>query len=205
MKIKIGPYKYWVGPYQIADLLQKVGVSEDKCHEIAEAMPQWVNTVCNWIYNKRKRKVKILIDDWDTWGMDETLAHIIVPMLKQLRDETHGYPQDFCTEEDIGGLQYKFEDEGFEFPEDTGFKGWQATLDEMIWAFEQCLIDWEDQYYTGKADFNFEKIEDGLGYSKMVHGPNHTLEADYEGMRAHQDRMQKGFDLFGKYYRNLWD
>jgi hypothetical protein len=29
MRVKIGPYRNWVGPYQLADLLQKFGVSKD--------------------------------------------------------------------------------------------------------------------------------------------------------------------------------
>jgi hypothetical protein len=32
----------------------------------------------------------IKIDRWDTWNMDSTLAPIILPMLKQLREDKHG-------------------------------------------------------------------------------------------------------------------
>ena len=36
MKVIIGKYKNWIGPYQIADSLQWLGWSEDKCHLIGE-------------------------------------------------------------------------------------------------------------------------------------------------------------------------
>jgi hypothetical protein len=28
---------------------------------------------------------------------------------------------------------------------------------------------------------------------------------DFNGMRLHQERIQEGLELFGKYYQNLWD
>jgi hypothetical protein len=43
-----------------------------------------------WIHSKQKRTVKVRIDSYDTWNMDSTLAHIVLPMLKQLIDNTHG-------------------------------------------------------------------------------------------------------------------
>ena len=39
-----------------------------------------------------KNKQWVKIDAHDTWSMDCTLAHIIVPMLKQLKETTHGAP-----------------------------------------------------------------------------------------------------------------
>ena len=41
----------------------------------------------------RKNKAEtIVIHDYDTWNIDVTLAHIIVPMLKQLKEKKHGAP-----------------------------------------------------------------------------------------------------------------
>jgi len=40
----------------------------------------------------KAQKVNVHIDKWDTWSMDATLAHIIVPMLKQLKATKHGAP-----------------------------------------------------------------------------------------------------------------
>jgi dCMP deaminase len=39
---------------------------------------------------KENRKEQIHIHDYDTWNMDDTLAMIIVPMLKQLKATKHG-------------------------------------------------------------------------------------------------------------------
>ena len=234
MKIDIGPYRDWLGPYQLAEKIcfwtkgkDEYGLDKypDWVHDFGDILSHgsvqpedddfifarddehytWIHKLLLWIDSKKHRKIKVRIDCYDTWGMDSTLAHIIVPMLKQLRDTTHGYPSNFIVDESDWSQQKSFEGEGFEFPEDYGFEKWKETLNEMIWAFEQLLDDnWEDQYYTGKADFRFKKIE-GTENSEMIDGPNHTLVCDRVGMKAHQDRMQKGYELFGKYYRSLWD
>ena len=47
----------------------------------------------------KEQKVNVQIDKWDTWNMDATLAHIIVPMLKQLKATKHGAP--YVADEDV--------------------------------------------------------------------------------------------------------
>lgn len=110
--------------------------------------------------SKKDRVEEIRIDPWDTWNMDLTLAQIIIPMLKQLRDTTHGYPQDFFDGDeyvdagDIGG----------------GFEKWKETLNEMIWAFEEILtedqnlvnINFKDPSWKEKELVRGDKIQNGL-------------------------------------------
>jgi hypothetical protein len=217
MKINIGPYKYWFGPHQLAEKIFFWTKFKDEYG--LDEYPEWVDKVGGWLADRewllefmrlidkkfRQRKIDIRIDKYDTWGMDHTLAMIIVPMLKQLRDTTHGYPAQFCYEDQNFGPQQIFKGEGFEFPDD-GFEQWKETLNKMIWSFEQVLDDdWEDQYRTGELDWSFEECEDKPGYSRMVDGPNHTLVTDWDGIQKHRERMQEGFDLFAKYYEGLWD
>ena len=101
---------------------------EDYVFQAIEDGIQSVYNIFNWIwFDRRTQKVKVRIDKWDTWSMDCTLAPIILPMLKQLKATTHGYPADLTEQE------------------------WDYVLDEMIWAFEQkCRDDW-------MSDFNYNK------------------------------------------------
>lgn len=150
-----------------------------------------------------ERKISVKIDDWDTWSMDHTLALIAHPLLVQLRDTTNGSP--FIEFEDrpehlIGTVPVRERGEIDEFHHDA----WQWVLTEMIHAFESKIQDdWQEQFYSGKADWKMEDM--GADFSKMVKGPNHTLEVDIEGMKVYQERISNGFRLFGKYYENLWD
>lgn len=194
MKIKIGPYLNWWGPYQIFGLLTKIGVSEDTTHKWANKSPDWFTDFCQWIHDKRKRTVKIKIDKYDVWNMDSTLADIILPMLKLLKENKHGCPYMPVLGQVSNSAQHCFE---FYAEEDdlafkTGFAEWDAIMDEMIWTFEQyTLDDWEDQYSQKTSEFEEN------GWEKTIY--------DWKGMDNHRERMQNGLNLFTKYYMNLWD
>jgi hypothetical protein len=207
MKVYIGPYTSWVGPYQLGNFLKRVGLSEERCHAIGDWLSTtWVNTLCMKIEERKKRKVKIRIDNYDTWSMNNTLAMIVVPMLKQLKETKQGATmvEDKDVPAELRTTAAPPKKDSWELDENF-FKRWDWALDEMTWAFEQYLPDneWEQLYWTGEADWSFETLPDG--YSKMVTGPNHTLKRDEKGYKKHYNRMLQGMKLFGKYYVNLWD
>ena len=209
MRVKIGPYRNWVGPYQIADLLQKVGVSEDRCHEIGSRLANtWISPVCEWIHSKKKRKISVKLDRWDSWSADSTLAIIIVPLLKQLHATKHGAPMsdDEDVPEGLGLRSTEAPPKKDEWDVDENhFKRFDWIMDEMIWAHTQLHpdSDWETQYHTGVHDIQFKKMESGC--SEMVLGPKDTHVFDAKGYKAHSARIDNGLRLFGKYYRSLWD
>lgn len=173
----------------------------------------------NWLYNtfgySKKQKVSVRIDSYDTWGMDSTLAHIILPMLKQLKETKQGSP--IVDDKDVPhmpkqsnarneSVQYDLfaSDEQDALCWDQYEQRWDYVLNEMIWAFEQKVRDdWEADYITGEYDILFKEIDEG--YSEMVKGPNHTVVTDTAGLIAHQERMSNGFRLLGVYWENLWD
>ena len=52
----LGKYVDWVGSYQIANSLQKIGVSEDRCEKIGDFLAEtWLHKFLEWIHDKRKR------------------------------------------------------------------------------------------------------------------------------------------------------
>jgi hypothetical protein len=186
MKVYIGPYKSWFGPYQIANLLKYVGLSEDDCHIIGHKLAETkLNNFCQWIDKLRTRKTKIQIHDYDTWNMDGTLAMIVLPMLKQLKETAHGAPAcmpEFGQTSNQVQYSFKFYDQEDDKAWKDGFEHWKAILDEMIWSFEQLQPECEEE-------FTFHK--DG--------------KFDVEGFEKYNQRIDNGLKLFGQYYRNLWD
>ena len=237
MKVKIGPYENWYGPYQLAKTLM-FWVSEekdeygfphtaDRVHKFGEWLAHgsvwpepevgdihkwgdrphtWLYKFLSWIDSKKQRTIKVHIDPWDTWSMDDTLAHIILPMLKQLKATKHGAPY-----VDLGDVpkelhpkkQTKKQKDNHE-TDSTHFERWDWVLDEMIFAFENKVNDdWESEFEKGESDIQWKKLEGGM--SEMVHGPKHTREYDWEGRKKYQERISNGFRLFGKYYESLWD
>jgi hypothetical protein len=140
--------------------------------------------------------------------MYHTLAYIILPMLKQLKETKHGAP--YVDDEDVPEHLRSTSAPPKENEYDTDsnhFARWDWVLDEMIFAFD-CQVgdnkEWEDQFYTGVSDYIFVKVE-GTNVSRLEHGPKHTRKWDKEGYTKFHDRMRNGYRLFGKYYENLWD
>lgn len=226
MKVNIGPYRNWIGPHQIAEkiLFWKdkyaiyPGISYDdhpdriaieKLADFLDSVPGF-RKICTWIDSKKKRKVKIHIDGYDVWSADHTLAMIIMPVLKKLKEQKHGSPH--VDDRDVpahlrraAALPLTDEEKNTGHTDELWEQRWEWVLDEMIWAFEQhANDDWESQFYSGEPDLVTEKVE-GTAYSQLVKGPNYTFEVDRKGMKAAQKRMDNGRRLFAKYYQALWD
>jgi hypothetical protein len=246
MRVNIGPYTNWFGPYQLAELLC-FWVKEVPGEYGMKSKPDWVhnfgewlaygsvepepkvgevsswtrdhrestllNKFLTWVESKKKRKLEVRIDKWDTWNMDSTLAHIILPMLKQLKEIQHGcamvdaedVPENLrVTERQEWDAQMDLFDMPIESEVSLTEERWNYVMDEMIFAFE-CKLDdsWEDEFRSGEIDMQWKKLEGGM--SQMIDGPNNTYKCDYDGMKVVENRIQNGFRLFGKYYQNLWD
>lgn len=233
MQVKIGPYKNWIGPYQIADALCFWARKEKDEYGI-ERKPDWVHDFgtwlsggedresllhkfCLWIESKRQRKIKVKIDRWDTWSMDHTLSYIILPMLKQLNKTKHGAP--CVADEDVPEELRSTAcppvldpDQGH--CDDNFFKRWDWVMSEMIYAFE-CQLDdtWEEKYWTGEWGKTVWKETDHTypnpktGVLEPTYSMEHTGDrsCDWDSLKKEQARIQNGFRLFGKYYQALWD
>ena len=206
MKVVIGPYRNWIGPYQIAEKIlffipryDKTTLEYSKAYDkYVYPFGEWLSQsdilvkVCLWLENKKTRKIKVKIDYWDTWSMDHTLALIILPMLKQLRAANNGSAM--VDMEDVPeSMRVIDHDEWidqlcFDFYHEPDLQKiqcdvhdrWRWVMDEMIWAFEQIVDDSsEDQF--------------------------HKNGFDVEGYRKHRARVDNGLRLFGRYYQGLWD
>jgi hypothetical protein len=173
---------------------------EDHVLEAIDDGIQSVYNVFNWLwFDKRPgQRIKVRIDPWDTWSMDHTLAPIILPMLKQLKETKHGAPN--VDPKDVPKelrptTKWKKAYEGDGTTDPKFFERWDWVLDEMIWAFEQkCRDHWEEDYYGPYIES--EDKRELFGRFEWT---------DDEGRKKHQERMSNGFRLFGKYYENLWD
>ena len=140
----------------------------------------WLYKFLQFIEKKKTRKIKVRIDPYDTWSMDTTLAHIVLPMLKQLRATQHGFAQ--IDMEDVpeklrlvDNSESYYQLQLFEYEEcnpehiNIGEDQWNWILDEMIYAFS--ILDDDDKAWIHEDD----------------------------------KRVNNGLRLFGKYYRALWD
>jgi hypothetical protein len=217
-------YMFWWTDWSRCSRKKGIPTLEDEKNYVEH--PEWVerwsdrltpiSRVIQWIGERIYPRVEyVKIDRWDTWSMDHTLAHIVLPMLRQLRKDKHGAP--FVDDEDVPDHLKSTAAPAKENEWDTDgnhFLRWDWVMDEMIFAFE-CKLDdsWQDEFREGEIDHLWVPV-DAAGnevpkgehrYYQMKDGPNHTYKCDYEGMKVVENRIQNGFRLFGKYYQALWD
>lgn len=231
MKVEIGKYRNWFGPYQLAELLCFWAKSEKDEYGFS-CKPKWVHNFGEFLaHGSIKPEVKVgeskSVMDSDrkvTW-LYEILSWIdskksrtvkvrIDPWDSYSAYNTLAYVIHPVLIQLKENSQSYFEVDDEDVPEelrrtsgenseDTAIKRHLWVLDEMIFAFKHHIDDdWENQFHTGKLDTYFVKREDGN--FQMMHGENHTFKVDYDGLMAMHARIDNGTRLFGKYYRNLW-
>ena len=183
MKVYIGPYpSRLTSKFHTRYMDKKYNFEwpneQSKFENFLEKLESFIQTLyipINYFLDKKQQKIKVRIDGYDTWSMDHTLAYIILPMLKQLKETKHGAP--FVEMEDRPThLQCLIDKESHDV-DPYHFEAWDWVMDEMIYSFD-CKANKDDVF------MRFDnKIE----------------------MMAEQDRISNGFRLFGKYFEGLWD
>jgi hypothetical protein len=198
----LSKYRYhWISPYTVLEKVffwREIEYDEpiiDKWSDRLTPICQGIQKVLDFIHPKINY---VKIDRWDTWSMDYTLSHIIVPMLKQLKETKHGAPfvDDEDVPEELKSISAPPKENDYDTDENH-FKRWDWALNEMIWAFEQNLDTNSEEKFFDHAEWD-EKEKD---FNKNLH----KIKIDQPGLKAHQDRKANGFRLFGKYYQGLWD
>jgi len=226
MKIYKSNYRnHWVSPYVILEKIffwREIDYDEPIIKKLSNFLNPFSVAWQKFLDFVHPRINYVKIDRYDTWSMDSTLADIILPMLKQLKETKHGSPtvDDDDMPDHLRGTttedwdaQHTFDfyrEHQIQEGERDIHARWDWVMDEMIFAFEHHVDDtWEEAFRSGEHDMIHvpcEWYEDGRPKLYSIEkGPNDTYVCDYEGMNKVYKRMENGFRLFGKYYRGLWD
>jgi hypothetical protein len=226
MKVSIGPYTDDLIPVRKWERAYEVVRSDAPFHEekdwnaidkIAYKIFDKVSDLCRPINrwsNNRRRNIKIHIDNYDVWSMDHTLALIIVPMLRKLREQKNGCPH--VDNEDVPEILWSTQADidrmNFGGETDSNWEArWNWVLDEMIWTFEQHAMDDDSSQFHHHSDnlsITFENT-DIEGYQELKIGPKDPAKPhhfyDREAHVKHDERKANGRRLFAKFYPSLWD
>lgn len=213
MKVNIGPYigdfisisrlenyyfqkKYDVNPSLVDEIFY------DRYDRFFVKFIDWLSVVVTpinrWIYERRDRKIEVNVDRYDIWSADVTLAHVIYPVLVELRKNQQGYP--LSSESDLPEEVLSLS------PEEQ----WNWILDEMIWAFDQIRSDDADaEFYHNEDQLDMKFVDDNGTSSLQIEHQKDPSKPKYwvdkEGLSLYNDRISRGTALFGKYFRSLWD
>ena len=222
MRVWLSNYRnHWISPYTILKAVCFWEKDEDVFYDLEDTgkgkyvkVVNFLEPICVFIQKVldfiHPRIEYVKIDRHDTWSMDNTLAPIILPMLKQLQSSKHGAPHvdDEDVPDELKSTSAPPKENEYD-TDDFWFKRWDYVLSEMIFAFEHLVDDsWGEEFSSGEHDMKSVPCEwDENGKPTLYSfekGPNHTYELDYDGMKKVEERMQNGFRLFGSYFRNLW-
>jgi hypothetical protein len=219
LKVYISKYRdHWLSPYTILEKVffwREIDYDEPIIEKWADRLEPFSKLLQKFLDFIHPEIRYVKLDNWDTWSMDHTLAHIVLPMLKQLQETKHGAP--FVDDEDVPdelkSTSAPPKENEYDVDENH-FKRWDWVLDEMIFAFDAKLTDWQEKYSSGHIDTLWVPVDaegkelpnkENSKYFKMKDGPSHTYKCDYDAMEVEQKRITNGFRLFGKYYEALWD
>lgn len=147
-----------------------------------------LNMTINRIQDKRQRKIKVRIDNYDVWNADHTLAQIILPVLKKLKEDKMGIP--FVDKEDAPAELFEERNDPAD-PDGYSEEAWSYVLDEMIWTFGQLADENSDDEFYKETNPGSDSV-----FGRYV--------LDREGYDKREARIKNGLRLFGKYYRGLW-
>jgi hypothetical protein len=148
MKVYIGPYsRRWISAIHHRYMNKKYNHdwrdNHNKFEQSLEKVEYFLQGVYNATINKiidkfPEQRINVRIHHYDVWSMDDTLAQIILPMLKLLKENKHGSP--YVDNDDVPAeLHYKPDPDNphKEEHDDLIHKRWAWILDEMLWAFER--------------------------------------------------------------------
>lgn len=203
------PRYHWISPYTMAEKLcfwREIDYDEPwvkTFNKVMTPISVAIQKVLNFVHPEINY---VKIDYYDTWSMDATLSPIILPMLKQLRDTKHGYP---WTYHEDGPWYYRFQlnTEGLSENNEGSYNSerWNWIMDEMIWTFEQLSKDdYDSRYWLVKGEIDWDnRVPEEKGLIELKWKKESVV--DWDGLKKHEEAIQNGLRLFGKYYKNLWD
>jgi len=136
------------------------------------------------------RTIEIEVHKYDHWNADHTISLIALPILQQLRECQQGAP--YVELDDVPEELHPEEGEVKPHETDsTHFERWNWVLDEIIYALDYVANDREFEGYEQEED------------SDSLFGFRPT-DAFVEKVKKERERVQRGFELFGKYFQALW-
>lgn len=168
MKVKIvKPREYWISPYTfLKKITFNVYHPSDKIIDKLEPVSLLIQKVCKFLGPKDK----IVIHGHDLWNLDHTLAKIILPSLKFLKDNKGGSPwvDDEDVPEEIRSTQDSTPRNAWDIDEFFHDR-WNYIIEEMIFAFESILSD-KIEFVLLKEDEDRDRVKNGLKlFGKYYH------------------------------------
>lgn len=175
-----------------------------KWHEKIYLLPKWWSRDFSYWIKCQYQKVRYGFSREESWDFYSHCAKWSLPRLKHLRKNINGYPCSMMQEADeLNSTQQVY----FSFIKDVKLnkdphQKWKDIIDKIIWSMENHGNEPDPIYPT---DYKHEQLIVKID----EHGPSYQCvdkrPVDFTPMYKHEERVQEGFELFGKHFRSIWD
>ncbi len=137
----------------------------------------------------------------DTWDVEHTLRPIIGEALRKFievknnpkHSDWFGVPAGMLSSDaDVMSLE----------PTEEAQKAWDDILDKMLLAFTEEEPDMDNYDFT--LEFVPNPDNELRGRMLVTKGSEEEKERYYKDVEEYYKRRQEGYELFGKWLRNIW-
>ena len=115
--------------------------------------------------------------DYDTWDINYWFATVFSKIIRNLKNNCHGYPGKFIYDKNNNIISEK-----------EAIEKWKSILERIAFCLEES--DPEKSTYKGLNN---------------VYNENDWMEKQRELMKYRNDMKDEAFDLIKEYYWDLWD
>jgi hypothetical protein len=143
------------------------------------------------------RSTKVEIHDSDVDNADYILAMIAAPLLEKLRQNKKGSGSidDIDVPEILRSTSAPEPIHDSDVDENHHLR-WDYAINEMIFAMREIA----NQRNTMDVFFDHSKVDENSSFAEQID----AIICDRIGLDAYDQRIQKGCELFGKYFQSLW-
>ena len=191
---------------KVGDIVEHWGFdfSPLKWYEKTYRLPKWWSRDFRYWAKRQYQKIRhgfALEESWDFYSHCATWS---LPRLKHLRNNLNGHPAFLLQEADELNSTRQ---EHFDFIKDVtlnkdAHKKWEEILDKIIWSMENHDKE-PDPIYP--PNYSHKQIITDLSDSGTSYESLDKRAIDFSPIYKHGERVQEGFELFGKFFRHLWD
>jgi hypothetical protein len=144
-----------------------------------------------------KLSTRVEIHDSDIDNADYVLAIIAAPLLEKLRQNKKGSGSidDIDVPENLRSTSAPESKNDYDIDENYHLR-WDYALNEMIFAMREIA----NERKTMDIFFDHSKVDENSSFTEQIN----AVICDRIGLDAYDQRIQKGCQLFGKYFQSLW-
>ena len=153
------------------------------------------------------KKCDVQVEYGDDWSADFTIATMVLPLLKKVKESKQGAPlvEDDDVPEHLRSTSAPPKEN--EWDTDANyFKRWDYVLDEILFAMQEIANDNENEppYHTKVGTMEFGEIDKKTGTGPILFEGWESTPESKAANKAYHDRIQNGCVLFGTYFQSLW-